>query len=168
MWNNAQQKTFDYNDKQLYNYGINRLAEREYLVAELRTKMLRMQPNVQQVDAALQKLIDAGLLSEDRAIQSYFYRYGQRESIHKTKQRLLQKGADKSLIEEYYEKAKQSQNQVDDITGELPELKAYTVLTKRYSAYDINNHQKMVRFLASRGFKYDEISKAINQLKSVE
>lgn len=165
-WPNQRPKVYNYTDVQLHNYGLNRLTEREYLVEELRTKMLRMQPDPLKVDTAIKKLIAIGVLSEDRAIQSYFSRYGNRESIHKIKQRLLQKSADKELVAKYYDEQKIKQQQEQENEEGHVESEAYRLLLKKYKSYDIQSHQKMVRYLASRGCKYDEINKAINRLKS--
>jgi SOS response regulatory protein OraA/RecX len=153
-------KEIIYNDKQLYNYGLNRLTNRDYLRAELLTKMTNLQPDLEMVNKVLDKLTEQGFLDDKRKIKSVFNQYSIKESPNKTKNRLIQKGAHKDIIQEVlYE--------IDDKNAEtysefgLEVENSLELLNKKYKTFDFDKKDKMLRFLASRGFKYNDIAKAL-------
>lgn len=149
----GKMKEVHYDATKLYNYGINRLQNRDYLKAELYSKMARLCEDTAIIQATLDKLVRAGLLNDKRVIEQTFLRYASKESASKTKQRLLQKGADKQDIEEY-------------LVLITPQDDApFSLISKKFKRYEASEHQKIVRFLASRGFDYGTISKAISQFK---
>ena len=150
-------KEIIYTEQQLYNYGINRISEREWARGELKLKMSRLQPDSAIVDRVLDKLESLGYLSDERRAKSMFNQFGSRESINKTKQRIAMKGVNKDTIQ-----AVISENFENHDETEL----ALNLLLKKFKSYDVELRDKMTRFLASKGFKYDTISKAISSFKS--
>lgn len=153
-------KKIVYDEKKLYNYGINRLSVREYARQELMTKMVRFQEDTEMVNKVLDKLVEQGYLSDERRTLSMLNQYAGRESIYKIKNRMQQKGLDKDFIQDIIEEKNSN-------SSEGEELVATELLHKKFKSLDIvmkdkqKNSEKMIRFLASKGFKYDIIKKAM-------
>lgn len=153
-------KEIIYNDKQLYNYGLNRLASRDYLRAELFTKMSNLQPDPDMVNAALDKLENLGYLNDTRKIRSFFNSYQHKESPNKTKNRLIQKGAPKDLIEDVLFEIENTQSTITyDYDSETDA--ALILLTRKFKSYNPDNKDKMLRFLISRGYNYSLCAKTL-------
>lgn len=147
-----------YSEQQLYNYGINRVSEREWARKELQTKMQRLQPDLVIVNRVLDKLETQGYLSDARRAKSIFNQFSSRESIHKTKQRIAMKGVHKDTIQAIIDENSEFLDETDN---------ALALLSKKFKAYDPELRDKMTRHLASKGFKYDTISKAIGLFKEL-
>lgn len=159
-------KEIIYNEQQLYNYGINRLSSRNYARKELLDKMKRLQPDLEQVNRVLDKLEDQKYLSDHNRARSIFNQFNGRESINKIKNRMLQKGVKKDVVENFIEDCilnQEKEYEEQEITSEVSD--AYDLVLKKFKTYDYEKRDKMTRFLASKGFKYDSINKAIIKLK---
>lgn len=152
-------KEIIYDSRQLYNYGINRLSTRNYGRKELSLKMQRYQKDVAMVDAVLDKLEEQGYLSDERRIRSILSQYQHKESVNKTKIRLSQKGFTKDQIEEVLEQQIEIQDPNNEFTAE--EEIILKLLETKFKFYNKDNWEKMVRFLAAKGYKYPVISKCI-------
>jgi SOS response regulatory protein OraA/RecX len=153
-------KEIIYNEQQLYNYGLNRLSSRDYLRAELFSKMSNLQPNPDMINKVLDKLETLGYINDKRKIRSVFNAYQLKESLNKTKNRLLQKGATKDLIEEVLfdleEENKNIEYEYDSQTDS-----ALILLEKKFKTYQLDNRDKMLRFLISKGYNYTLCSKVL-------
>lgn len=165
---NGELKEIIYNTTQLYNYGLNRLSEREYLRKELRTKMLRLQPDTEQVDGVLDKLEASGLLSDKRAISMYLSQYSGKESTNKTKQRLKQKGADTSLVDDVIEQFNADRWHDEGNELSMSQQDAYVLLERKFKVFDKDKQDKYVRFLVSKGYPYNDIKHVISAFKAKE
>lgn len=150
-------KEIIYNEKQLYNYGINRLAEKNYLRQMLLVKMKRLQPDETMINSVLDKLELQKYLSDERFINSYVNRYSHKESVNKIKMRLLQKGAKKEDLEQYLPSFTKDEN-IE--TG-------MNLLIKKFKSYDDEKKDKMIRFLVSKGYQYDTIKKSLEMFKNI-
>ena len=84
-------KKIVYDEKKLYNYGINRLSVRDYGRQELFDKMSKWQEDISIVNTVLDKLESLGYLSEERRIRNLINLYLPTEGIKKLKLRLYQK-----------------------------------------------------------------------------
>lgn len=158
-------KEIIYNEKQLYNYGLNRLASREYGRKELQLKMVRLQPDLDMVNAVLDKLEKLGYLSEERRIKSILSSYSSSESISKTKQRILQKGMDKELLEQIIaDKAEELIGEQTPIGLEIET--AVNLLERKFRSFNSEDWNKMVSFLARKGYSYDKIKAAVEVFKA--
>ena len=107
-------KTIVYDEKKLYNYGINRLSVREYGRQELFEKMSRFQEDPAMVNTVLDKLENQGYLSDERRTMSILNQYSGRESLYKIKNRMQQKGLDKDLITEVIEEKQSNESSFID------------------------------------------------------
>lgn len=160
-------KEIIYNEKQLYNYGLNRLSTREYLRAELFTKMSNLQPEAEMVNGVLDKLESLGYLNDKRRILSFFNSYQHRESPNKTKNRLIQKGATKELIQEIMFDLEDNKSTLSyDYDSETDA--ALILLTRKFKIYNAENKDKMLRFLISRGYNYALCAKTLKIFNEVE
>lgn len=160
-------KPIVYNEKQLYNYGINRLSVREYSRAELEKKMLNY-GTPELVKNALDKLISQNYLSDIRRAKSIYSQYKEKESLSKVKRRMSEKGITKDTMEEFFEELNEEKELSNiDIPTEIEN--ATQLLLKKYKKIDPNLEfdeknklkQSMIRFLASRGYNFGDIAKAI-------
>lgn len=153
-------KPIVYDEKKLFNYGINRLSTRDYGRQELFDKMTRFQEDSSMVNKVLDKLQTLGYLSDERRAQGILNQYSAKESVYKVKQRMQRIGLDKDLIENLVEEKKTDEHfsEIDVATG---------LLQKKFKSLNMNPEieikQKMIRFLASKGYGYDLIKKAIDQ-----
>jgi SOS response regulatory protein OraA/RecX len=162
-------KEIIYDERKLYNYGINRLSVRDYGYNELCQKMSRYQHDIEMVHKVLDKLVSQGYLSDERRIRSMLIQYKSRESINKTKSRMLQSGFTKDQIEEVIDKIEeQNINIVDEDEFSEEIKKTIDLLIKKYKTFNKDNWDKMVRFLASKGFKYGDIIKGIKEFSILE
>lgn len=156
---NGEIKEIIYNDKQLYNYGLNRLSSRDYLRTELFTKMKNLQPDESMVNNALDKLEVSGYLNDTRRIMSMFNAYSSRESVSKTQNRLIQKGASKDMIENALFEMENNDTknyEYDSVTDS-----ALSLIEKKFNFFNIDKKEKMLRFLISKGFNYSICSKVL-------
>ena len=80
-------KKIVYDEKKLYNYGINRLSVRDYGRQELFDKMSKWQEDISIVNKVLDKLESLGYLSEERRIRNLINLYLPKEGIKKLKLR---------------------------------------------------------------------------------
>ena len=157
-------KVIVYDERKLYNYGINRISVRDYGRIELAKKMARFQEDPEMINNVLDKLEAQGYLSDERRTISLLNQFSGRESIHKTKNRIYQKGLAKDLVQEVIEK----RSEVN--TEEFPEQNtAIELLEKKFKNFDPSSDdiqktkERMIRFLASKGFKYDDIKKSMKK-----
>lgn len=152
-----EKKDFNYNEKQLFRYGINKLSAREYSKYDLKNKMLRLQKDVEIVDKVLETLVEKGYLSDERKARNIILQYSNKEGISKTTNRLRQRGISNEVVERVKEEI--------DIKEDEFEI-AYQIIYKKYKLYNPDNYQKMTRLLASKGFSFDSIRKALDKFKS--
>ena len=147
----------EYNFKQLYNYGVNRLYARDYSKKELFEKMKQYQNDLKIIDDVLSLLEKQGYLSDKHKAQSIIHYYSSKESLFKIKNRLKNLGISSDIIEELFSENENNYQELDTIVH---------LLEKKFHTYNEINYLKMVRFLAQKGFQYEEIKKAISLFKS--
>lgn len=153
-------KEIIYNEQQLYNYGINRISSRDYLRAELFTKMSNLQPDPEMVNRVLDKLTNQGYIDDKRRIRAVFNSYSSKESSTKTKNRLIQKGASKELIEEVLYELEED-NLTKNFEYDKETDAALILLDRKFRTYNHDNREKMLRFLISKGYNYSLCTKIL-------
>lgn len=158
-------KEIIYNEQQLYNYGLNRISSRDYLRAELFTKMSNLQPDAEMVNRVLDKLVNLGYVDDKRRIRAVFNSYSSKESSSKTKNRLLQKGATKDLIEEVLFEMEDQNTKTYEYDSETDA--ALVLLERKFKIYDSEKKDKMLRFLISKGYNYSLCSKTLRIFKEM-
>lgn len=157
-------KEIIYDERQLYNYVINRISSRDYGRHELLTKMKRLQPDLDMINKVLDKVQDQGYISDSKRARSLFNQFEGKESINKTTQRILKIGIKKDTIEDVLEEMRSQKSVFSHDEEDIPvETKnAAELLNKKFRSYDFEKKDKMVRFLVSKGYKYDTIKKSID------
>lgn len=153
-------KEIIYNEQQLYNYGINRISSRDYLRAELFTKMSNLQPDPDMVNRVLDKLTSQGYIDDKRRIRAVFNSYSSKESSSKTKNRLIQKGASKDLIEEVLYEL-EDDNSTKNFEYDQETDAALILLDRKFKIYNKDEREKMLRFLISKGYNYSLCTKIL-------
>lgn len=161
-------KEYVYNEEKLYNYGINRLSEQDYGRHELLKKMKNLQEDEEMINRVLDKLEGQKFLNDNNRIRSFLMSYSNSESVNKTKQRLIQKGFDKKNIEAVLDDMENSGIYKAIQDKETEEEKALALLIRRYRIYEVEKKEKMSRFLASKGFNFDIISKVMKTFSNGE
>lgn len=165
-------KEIIYDERQLYNYVINRISTRDYGRHELLTKMKRLQPDLDMINKVLDKVQDQGYISDSKRARSLFNQFEGKESVNKTTQRILKIGINKDTIEDVLEEMRSQKSvfshQDDDDEIPVETKNAAELLSKKFRSYDFEKKDKMVRFLVSKGYKYDTIKKALNYFSEQE
>ena len=123
--------------------------------------MKNLQEDEEIINKVLDKLEGQKYLSDNNRIRSFLMSYSNSESVNKTKQRLIQKGFNKKIIEDVLEEMEHSGIYKAIQDKESEEEKALALLIRRYRIYEIDKKEKMSRFLASKGFNFDIISKVM-------
>lgn len=152
-----------YDNKKLYNYGINKLSKMEYTRKELFDKMNTLQSDVSIINDVLDRLESSNYLSTERKAKMIINQYINRESINKIKYRLKEKGVDIDLINLLFEDIEESENEEDS-----EEYKSYLLLIKKFKCYDKDKYNKYVSFLLSKGYSFDIIKKGLKLFKEVD
>ena len=156
-------KEIIYNEQQLYNYGLNRLSSRDYLRVELFTKMSNLQPESEMVNRVLDKLANLGYIDDKKRIRAVLNYYSPKESSNKTKNRLIQKGASKELIDEVLYELKEEDTVNYEYDSEIDS--GLTLLDRKFDSYNAEIRDKMLRFLISKGFNYTICTKILKIFK---
>lgn len=106
----------------------------------------------------LDKMQEYGMIDDSKFADMYISAYQKKYGPNMLKTKLLSKGISKSIIEEKLSTFEPEEENIDKL------------LLKKLGSKEPNqeNLTKCVRFLASRGYDYDNIKKAINKLKEGE
>ena len=128
-------------------------------VAETKRKCHMLKYEDDYIDEVIDYLIEAGYLNDDKYAQKYVENVLRlkADSANGIKIDLMQKGVDEDTIDKYIS---------TDEVMEFEEESAKILAEKKYkSTPDI---LKVKKFLLNKGFTYDAVSKAIDNLNIVE
>lgn len=136
----------------LYARAIQYLAKREYSRAELRARLLTQVESGSNVDEVLDELENRGWLSDSRVVEQTLRIRRSRLGMQRIAFELRQKGIDEKLVCEAMPELKDSELEV-----------ARGVWQKKFGVFPENDREKarQIRFLQSRGFAQDVISKVL-------
>ena len=114
------------------------------------------------IEYVLTKMIEYKYIDDEEYLNTYIRTYSAKFGINKLIFNLKSKGISKKLIDNYIQ---ENEGKVDsfDTCLELAKKK-----TKDMDLNDIKNVQKVSRFLASRGFDFDDINKSIYMIRNGE
>ena len=134
------------------------LAQREHSRQELERKLARHVQDTEaasaqaQIEAALDQLAAAGLLSDARAAESVLRHQGQRFGSRRLKQVLQSKGLEAALVAETLHQARSTELE-----------RARQVWGRRFGTVPANAQEqaKQMRFLAGRGFDGEVIRRVV-------
>ena len=124
-------------------------------VAEVRRKCERLKMDEDTIDETIDYLIDAGYLNDEKYAQKYVENTLRikKSSANEIKIGLMRKGVSEDIIDKYVE--------VPDVY-DFEESSCIEIAAKKYrSTPDI---LKVKKFLIGKGYKFDVIAKAIDNL----
>ncbi len=135
--------------------AVRLLARREHTRSELARK-LGAHGTREEIDAVLDSMQQAGLLSDARFAEAYVRGNGARFGAAKLRQTLRSKGVDAETIA--------TQLAAADLPDELE--KARALWSRKYSAAPTDQREwaRQARFLQSRGFSSDVIRRLLKQI----
>jgi regulatory protein len=149
--------------KTTYDRALNMLAFRPRSVAELRRQLLRKAEPAEQVEAAITRLLEQGLLN-DATFALNFARLkltGAGASKYRIVQELGRKGIAKPIVEEALDSLRQNDGLDASETIHRVAEKKWRALSKLDGQ---TARRRLYAFLARRGFNPDEIRGAMDSL----
>lgn len=138
----------------LKSKALDFLSRRDYGYNELYTKLQKYSEDFDEIKQVLDDLKNKKLLSEERYINSYLRSKQAKYGIRKIRYDLLQKNVDADILEEML--ANNTSNEYEA---------AYAIWQRKFGtpAIDTKERLRQIRFLQSRGFSSNVISKIIKQ-----
>ena len=125
--------------------------------------MSNLQPESEMVNRVLDKLANLGYIDDKKRIRAVLNYYSPKESSNKTKNRLIQKGASKELIDEVIYELKEEDTVNYEYDSEIDS--GLTLLDRKFDSYNAEIRDKMLRFLISKGFNYTICTKILKIFK---
>ena len=126
------------------------LARREHSEQELRQKLKSREFDAEAIETAIQSLLQDGLLSDERFIESYVnHRFNAGMGPVRILYELRQKGISDALADQYIEAFV---DRWDPLMRQLRERKYGAVIPEDY-----NERMKQARFLQNRGFSPESV-----------
>ena len=141
------------NESDLWNKSLDILSRREHSVSELRNKLIRFNPDPNDLKDVIERLITSNFL-DDKRFASAFIR-SKAES-----------GYGPNYISQYLAKKGIPSDKYDIYSLEIDwEDKCLTQFNKKRRNKEINfkEKEKILRFLAYRGFSYEIIKNALKE-----
>mgnify|MGYP002570371832 FL=1 len=138
-----------------------KIIERSYKSEkEIKDKLLKKEFDNNTVNRTLSFLKEYNLIDDEKLVSMYVKDRLRNQGEKKIKYSLMQKGINEELI--YRELNKVNNDDLEDIAYNLA-LKKYEVLSKRENdKYKL--YQKLTRYLMSRGYGYDLISRVVKRI----
>jgi regulatory protein len=129
------------------------LSRREHSQQELRKKLLPFAESESELDELLQKLQKQDWLSDDRFAEGLVRRKSERYGSRRIVEELKQNGIDQDTVSRLKDDLKESDAQ-----------RAYDLWQKKFDGLipvDQKDRAKQMRYLVSKGFPLDQVSKII-------
>ncbi|MFT7235283.1 MAG: regulatory protein [Methylophagaceae bacterium] len=135
--------------------AVNLLSRREHSQKELRTKLIKAEFGLNEIDNTISKLTKADIQSDARFAENYLrYRSQRGFGSIKIKLELKERGVDNDVINTAFDQA------------EIDWFKlANTVRNKRFGEQvpdNLKDLAKQQRFLQYRGFNHEQINESLN------
>lgn len=123
---------------------------------QVRDYLIKKGVSHENINAVLAKLIEYKFINDEEYAKAYVRSCSGKMGKFKLSQNLFQKGVSKEIIDE-------ALLEIDNVEETI-----YNIATKYLNKKDKNlqTFNKLYRFLLSRGFQYDEVSRVVNRLKS--
>lgn len=150
-------------DQKLLDRALLYLQLRPRSISEMRDYFIyKRKLSVEESEEILQKLIEKGLLSDEKFAEWYVtYKLSSgNNGINKIKTELLQKRVDRQIIAKILDSLQQNEEFKDDQLLKVSEMAKKLMQTiKAKNSYDLRT--KLIQRLLARGYKYDDIKKAL-------
>ncbi|MCC2625113.1 MAG: recombination regulator RecX [Burkholderiales bacterium] len=137
----------------LKNKALDFLSRRDYGYHELYVKLQKYSEDLDEIKQVLDDLKHKNFLSEERFISNYLRSKQSKYGLKKIRYDLLQKNVDANILEEVL---------ANNHTSDEYEV-AYNIWQRKFGMPATENKErlKQIRFLQSRGFSPDVITKII-------
>lgn len=143
-------------DKQIaLNQTAKYISNRLKTIHEVREYLKKKEYSNVVIDYVIEKLNEYKYLNDDNYIEAYVNTYQNKYGVLKLKNNLLLKGIKKEKIEDYLLNFKSDKDVLSTISDKYFKNKPITY----------ENLSKYYRFLATKGFSYEEINSEIQNLK---
>ena len=120
---------------------------------QLRDYLKKKEYNFATIDYVMDKLKEYDYLNDENFAKAYILTYSKKYGKLKLKSQLKIKGIKDSVIE----------NLLEDVQSDSIDLVAKKYMKNKELTYE--NLQKLMRFLYSRGYEFDDINSCVNRLK---
>ena len=120
---------------------------------QLRDYLKKKEYNPTTIDYVIDKLKEYDYLNDENFAKAYILTYSKKYGKLKLKSQLKMKGIKDSVIE----------NLLEDVQSDSIDLVAKKYMKNKELTYE--NLQKLMRFLYSRGYEFDDINSCVNRLK---
>ena len=120
---------------------------------QLRDYLKKKEYNSVTIDYVMDKLKEYDYLNDENFAKAYILTYSKKYGKLKLKSQLKIKGIKDSVIE----------NLLEDVQSDSIDLVAKKYMKNKELNYE--NLQKLMRFLYSRGYEFDDINSCVNRLK---
>jgi|TARA_B100000900_G_scaffold244629_1_gene208032 regulatory protein len=138
---------------ELWNKSLDILSRREHSISELKTKLKKFDPTQSDLNDVIQRLIESNFLNDQRFAAAFI-------------RSKSDSGYGPNYISQYLRKKGIESDQYDMFSLEIDwEEKCLTQFNKksRNSKLDFKEKEKILRFLAYRGFSYEIIKNALKE-----
>ena len=120
---------------------------------QLRDYLKKKEYNFATIDYVIDKLKEYDYLNDENFAKAYILTYSKKYGKLKLKSQLKMKGIKDSIIE----------NLLEDVQSDSIDIVAKKYMKNKDLTYE--NLQKLMRFLYSRGYEFDDINSCVNRLK---
>lgn len=152
--------------KLAFDFALTKLSYRDYSKMELENKLRENEAKVEIIDAVIKKLFEYSYLNEDRFAESMFNSWVLKgtHGINALKLKFKKRAIAEDVAQKYIDMCDydlELENAINLIKKYLKKNK------KKYNLTDIKAKNAIKRGLAYRGFTFDIINKAFNEVKDI-
>lgn len=146
------------------NYAINLLSYSTKTTKELTDKMKEKGYEDNIIENTIEMLKQYNYINDKQYVENYINDklYLNSDGSNKIKMKLIQKGIDKNLINEY----------INNIDEDIEYDNAFKIAERKinsYSKFDLNiQKKKLYTFLLNRGYGYDVVKRVITDIFTIE
>jgi regulatory protein len=118
-----------------------------------RDKLYQVGYHKKAVENAIKSAKSYGYIDDTKFCENYIYQYKNKKGINRLRQELKLKGVANELLNKIFETYKTSEEAIDNLCNKYMKTKEK----------DFANKQKLYRHLVSKGFSYEDVSKAVDK-----
>ena len=148
--NELQEIMYTLDETKCQDYANSLVCARLYTEKEIKKKLVAKKFSVEVIKAVIQKLAEYGYINDRAFAEAYVSETKQKYGVYKIRQKLYEKGVPEKIIDECLEELDNKGVAVNQLKIKLRNKRIIT-----------EDKQKLLRFLAQKGFAYDEAHDAI-------
>lgn len=156
-------KTYNIIEEESIYQGLKKIAEnfinyKQRTEQEVKNKLYKFDKNQIAIEKVINYYKKLDLINDKRYAKDYIYYalFVKNYSLLFTKNKLMQKGVNSTIIDEY----------LNEYDKDIEKENLYLLFDKKYSKKDLDNIKqlnKIYRYLSSKGFNYELIKEIINE-----